>query len=668
MNYEKLLEPGRIGSMELRNRMIMPGMGTNLAAADGTVSDVIVNYYARRANGGVGMIITEVCCPDPLGRVIPGEIEATYDYFMPGLSRIPHAIHSGGAKACLQLAHGGCFASEHVTGEPPLTPSGVGTMLLPNENPRTMTVEQIHELVEKFAQAARRARDCGFDAVEIHGAHGYMPLQFLSPYTNRREDEYGGSLENRGRFALEIIKKIREYVGKDLNIIYRLSGEEYVPNGLTLEDACKFAKMAEEAGVDAINVSAGTWDSRMEDFFAVTMAGKSPEGLGLSNGVGISTWVPPNYTPRGTMVHLAAAVKKAVSIPVIAVCGISPEMGEEILDAKGADFIAIGRQTIADPDYPNKIKEGKAGEIRRCLRCNECLGDVMRNCGISCAINPEAGKEYEGYTTVKPAQKVKNIAVIGSGPAGMQAALTATERGHKVTLFEKNSDLGGALYYVSIPDFKQDYRDYTNQMIEAVKNCGAVIKTNTEATPELINQGGFDAVIVASGADPCVPAIPGTQGAKILDPLKVLDRKEETGKSVIVGGAGLVGCEVAMFLAELGKEVTMVDMCSSAAPDMTVFSKWVLESKLAELGVKVKVNHVITEMTDKSVTCEVDGNPVTFTADSVVCALGLKSCRSVLDELRANCKGVEIIPVGDVNKPRKIMQATHEGFHAARIL
>ncbi|MDD3167837.1 MAG: FAD-dependent oxidoreductase [Eubacteriales bacterium] len=666
MKYEKILEPGRIGSMELRNRMIMPGMGTNLAAADGTVSDVIVNYYARRANGGVGMIITEVCCPDPLGRVIPGEIEATYDYFMPGLSRIPHAIHSGGAKACLQLAHGGCFASEHVTGEPPLTPSGVGTMLLPDENPRTMTVEQIHELVDKYAQAARRARDCGFDAVEIHGAHGYMPLQFLSPYTNRREDAYGGSLENRARFPLEIIKKIREYVGTDLNIIYRLSGEEYVPDGLTIEDACQFAKMAQEAGVDAINVSAGTWDSRMEKYFSVMLEGKSAEGMGLSHGVGISTWVPPNYTPRGTMIHLAAAVKKAVSIPVIAVCGISPEMGEEILEGNNADFIAIGRQTIADPDYPNKIKEGKANEIRRCLRCNECLGDVMRNCGISCAINPEAGKEYEGYTTVKPAQTIKNIAIIGAGPAGMQAALTATERGHKVTLFEKNSELGGALYYVSIPDFKEDYKDYTKQMIEAVKRCGAVIKTGTEATPEIIRQGGFDTVIVASGAATYIPAIPGAQDAKILDPLKVLDSKESTGDTVIVCGAGLVGCEVAMFLAEQGKEVTMVDMLSSAAPDMTVFSKWVLEGKLAELGVKVKGNHKITEMTGESVSCDFEGNHAVFKADSVVCALGLKSCRSILEELRAGCKGVEIIPVGDVNKPRKIMQATHEGFHAAR--
>lgn len=666
MNYEYLLKPGMIGNMEVKNRMVMPGMGTNLAAADGTVSDVIVNYYARRANGGVGLIITEVCCPDPLGRVIPGEIEATYDYFMPGLSRIPHAVHSGGAKACLQLAHGGCFASEHVTGERPLTPSGVGTMLLPGENPRTMTIEEIQELIEKYGQAARRAKDCGFDAVEIHGAHGYMPLQFLSPYTNRRTDAYGGSLENRARFALEIIRKVKEYAGKDFNVIYRLSGEEYVPNGLTIEDACQFAKMAEAAGADAINVSAGTWDSRMENFTDVMTGKKSPDGMNLSQGVGISTWVPPNYTPRGNLAHLAAQVKKLVTIPVIAVCSITPEMGENILENNNADFIAMGRQTIADPDYPNKIKAGKANEIRRCLRCNECLGDVMRNCGISCAVNPEAGKEYEAYTQVSPALCPKNIAIIGSGPAGMQAALTAAERGHHVTLFEKNQALGGALYYVSLPDFKVDYRDYTNYMIEATKKCGAVIKTGVTVTPEIIKEGNFDAVIVATGAETFIPSIPGSDDSSIMDPLKVLDSKEKTGENVIVCGAGLVGCEVAMFLAEKGKNVTMVDMLSSAAPDLNVFTKWVLESKLAELGVQVKANHKIIEMTGSQVSCEYEGKHLTYQGDSVVCALGLKPSRGLVEELRVQCKGTDIILVGDVNKPRKIMQATHEGYHAAR--
>ena len=288
MNFDKILECGTIGNMELKNRMIMPGMGTNLAAKDGTVSDVIVNYYAKRANGGVGMIITEVCCPEPLGKVIPGEIEITDMSFMPGLSRIPHAVHSGGAKACLQLAHGGCFSSEAVTGEQPISPSGVGTMQLPNDTPREMSIEEIEELIEKYGRAAQRARQCGFDAVELHGAHGYMPLQFLSGYTNKRTDKYGGSLKNRARFALETIKSIKKHAGEDFNLIYRLSAYEDVPEGITIDQACTFAKWAEEAGADAIHVSAGTWDSRLDKYNAVMAGEESAEGKDLSKGVATS--------------------------------------------------------------------------------------------------------------------------------------------------------------------------------------------------------------------------------------------------------------------------------------------------------------------------------------------------------------------------------------------
>lgn len=667
MDFPKLLETGKIGNMELKNRMIMPGMGTNLATRDGSVSDIIVNYYARRANGGVGLIITEVCCPEPEGRVIPGEIEITNLSFMPGLSRIPHAIHSGGAKVCLQLAHGGCFASEFVTGKQPVSPSGVGTFQLPDDKPRAMTIEEIKELIEKYGLAAERARSCGFDAVELHGAHGYMPLQFLSAYTNRRTDEYGGSLENRARFALETIRSIKKHAGDDFPLIYRLSAEEDVPNGITLEEACTFAKWAEEAGADAIHVSAGTWDSRLEKYFAVMEGRESPEGKNLSSGVATSMWVPPNYTPRGSLVHLAAGVKKVVSIPVIAVCSITPEMGEEILEKGDADFISIGRQTIADPDYAAKIAAKEPEKIRRCLRCNECLGEVMRSNGISCAVNPEAGKEYESFVNVIPVtNKKRKIAIIGAGPAGMQAALTATYRGHDVTLFEKKDSLGGALYYVGIPDFKQDFRDYTKYLINATKNCGATIKTGVEVTVETIKKGNFDVVIVATGASTYIPPIPGSEDKSIYDPLDVLDGNIPPGKEIIVCGAGLVGCEVSMFLAEKGKNVVMLDMLPEIAPDMPIYTKWVLNSKLAELHIGVKTHHKITEMTGKHVKCINDGKELEYKGDAVICALGLKPNRTLLEELRGTLKDVEIIPVGDVNSPRKIIQATHEGFHAAR--
>lgn len=311
-------------------------------------------------------------------------------------------------------------------------------------------------------------------------------------------------------------------------------------------------------------------------------------------------------TPRGTLIKLAAAVKKAVSVPVIAVCSITPEMGEEILEKGDADFIAIGRQTIADPDYPDKIRLGKPETIRRCLRCNECLGEVMRSCGVSCAVNPEAGKEYEGFTEVHPATTKKKVAVIGGGPAGMQAAQIAVSRGHAVTLFEKNPELGGALYYVALPDFKLDYKDYKTYMVEATKNCGVTIRTSTEATIDMLK--GFDTVIVATGASTFKPGIKGVEDNAILDPLKVLDEEAPVvGENVIVCGAGLVGCEVAMVVAQKGKKVTMIDMLPDVAPDMALYTKWVLNSRLAELGIQVKVNHRIFEMTGKKVVCEFEG-------------------------------------------------------------
>ena len=365
--FNHLIQPIRIGSITIRNRMVQPGMGTNLAAADGTASDAIVDYYARRAQGGVGLIITEVCCPEPRGRVIPGELEISSLAFLPSLSRLANAAHAGGAKIALQLAHGGCFASQSVTGHQPISPSGVGTMLLPGDTPRAMTVEEIHELVEMYGQAALRARMAGFDAVEIHGAHGYMPLQFLSGYTNRRTDEYGGSFENRSRFALEVIAAIKRLAGPDFTVIYRLSAEEDAPGGVTLDEAVAFARLAEQAGVDALNISAGTWDSRMHDFFAVTGGQASADGKRLGQGVSIGMWVPPHYVPRGNLVELAATVKKAVKVPVIAVCGLTPLMAEEVIAKDKADLTAMGRQILADISrwrtggWLTPIKQGSNG-------------------------------------------------------------------------------------------------------------------------------------------------------------------------------------------------------------------------------------------------------------------------------------------------------------------
>ncbi len=662
-----LTQPTHIGNLYLRNRMVQPGMGTNLAAADGTVSDNIADYYATRAQGGVGLIITEVCTPEPRGRVIPGELEISGPAFIPGLARLATGAHAGGAKIALQLAHGGCFASQSVTGHQPISPSGVGTALLPGDTPRAMTLAEIGELIEAYGLAAQRARQAGFDAVEVHGAHGYMPLQFLSGYTNRRTDEYGGSFENRARFGLEVIGTIKRLAGADFPIIYRLSAEEDAPGGVTLREAIRFAELAQATGADAVHVTAGTWDSRMDTFGKVMQGLEPAAGKRLSEGVSIGMWVPPLYVPRGNLLPLAASVKEAVTIPVIAVCGLSPELGEQAIAEGKADLVSLGRQIIADPDYPNKVMAGKPEQIRRCVRCNECLGSVLSYRGLDCAVNAQAAKEHEPYGKLVPAARSRRVMVIGGGPGGMEAARVAAIRGHQVTLYEKEAHLGGMLRFSTVPEFKKDYQDFMDWQIGELDRQGVTVKTNSAVTKELVAAEMPEVVIVATGSHLVPPPIPGLDGPGFYDALGVLSGNVPAGRRVIVCGAGLSGSEVALYLAEsYQKEVLLVDQLPGAVPEVEIFTQWVVLSRLLEDGVELRLNHRIQQLTPTSALCVHEGAEVTLEADAVVVALGIKSDNALLEALRTALPTTEVIPVGDVVKPRKVMQAIHEGYHAGR--
>ncbi len=665
MNYENLMEPVEIGNMKLRNRTVMPGMGTNLASYDGTVSDIIVDYYGRRANGGTGLIITEVCAPEAEGRVIPGELEITGLGYLPGLSRLVAAAHSGGSKIALQLAHGGCFASEQVTGVKPKTPSGVGTALLPEDEPREMTKEEIHDLINNYGKAGKLAKMAGFDAVELHGAHGYMPLQFLSGYTNRRTDEYGGSLENRARFPLEVIKAIKEQAGSDFPIIYRLSCEEDVPRGLTPDEAVKFSVWAEEAGVDALNISVGTWDTRMSDFQQIMTGQASPEGKKTSEGVSIGSWVPPIYVPRGNLISYAEKVKQQVSVPVITAGSISPELAEETIKDNKADLACMGRQLIADPDYPNKLREEKPEEIRRCVRCNECLGAVLSYRGLDCAVNAEAGKEHETFVKSMPSNNKKKIFIAGGGPAGMEAAIKASSRGHDVTLYEQEEELGGMLRYLSIPEFKKDYLDFMNWQISELYRKEVKVELGTSLTSEIIRNESPDTVIVATGAKTSTPNIEGITETPIHNPLEVLDGKIPQGNRVVVCGGGLVGAEVAMHLTmEHDKQVVMLEQQSNVVPELEIFSQWVVQSQLVELGIEIKVDHCIEKISEQGIMCTNGTEATEISADDVVVALGMKPEITLLNEIEK--ENIEVISVGDAVEPRKVIHAIHEGYHVGR--
>lgn len=667
--FEHLLQPIQIGRLRLRNRLVQPAMGTNLAAADGTVSDNIAAYYARRAEGGVGLIITEVCTPEPRGRVIPGELEISSYAFLPGLARLATGAHAGGAKIALQLAHGGCFASQSVTGSQPISPSGVGTGLLPNDRPRAMELDEIYQLIEAYGTAAQRARIAGFDAVEIHGAHGYLPLQFLSGYTNHRTDEFGGSFENRARFGLEVIRAVKRLAGADFPVIYRLSAEEDAPGGVTLPEAVRFAELAQAAGADAIHVSAGTWDSRLATFGRVMQGLEPAPGRRLSEGVSIGMWVPPLYVPRGNLVPLAAAVKEAISVPVIAVCGLSPELAEQVIAEGKADLVALGRQMIADPDYPRKVLAGKPETIRRCVRCNECLGSVLSYRGLDCAVNAEAGKEHEPYGQLKPATRPRRVMVIGGGPGGMEAARVAAQRGHQVELYEQAAELGGMLRYAAIPDFKRDYRDFLAWQIRELERQGVTIHTGVTVTPALVQQLAPEVVIVATGARPTRPPLDGAETPGLYTAINVLAGQIPPGERILVCGAGLIGAEVALYLAASHhKKVVLLDQLPGIVPEVEIFTQWVIQSRLAELGVEVQLNHCIQGLTATSVRCTAGEAETVLTGDAVVLALGLQADTQLLEALQALKLPAEIIAIGDVVQPRKVLQAVHEGYHAARRL
>ena len=415
MSYKNLSKPGQIGNMWIRNRMIMPAMETWSATPDGAVTDSTVAHYASRANGGVGLIITEMANPTPGCVTFPGELDISEDKFMPGMSRIADAIHAGGAKACLQLCHGGVFAHGGASKEPAFTPSGIGTFSLPDENLKEMTKEDIKQVVEDYAKAALRAKAIGFDAIELHCGHGYLQVEFLSAFYNKRTDEYGGSVYNRTRFSLEIIEKIQEYCGKKFPILFKLSAEDFVKDGITLDQSIEICKYLEQAGVAAITITGGTLDSRYQDYENV-MLGKEEideENMQLQRGIGCATWIPSTYCPRNIYTDNAAEIKKHVNIPIIAICAVTPDKAEEMIASGEADFAAIGRQILADPDYPTKVMEDRIEDMRQCLRCNECLGGGNKNRTLHCAVNPNLGNDGQINTTILvEAKDKKRVAVV----------------------------------------------------------------------------------------------------------------------------------------------------------------------------------------------------------------------------------------------------------------
>lgn len=636
-----LTSPIMIGNLQLRNRMIMAPMVTNYAYGDGSVTDRLVAYHEERARGGVGMIIVEASYVHPSGKGFKNQLGIYSDRLIPGLRRLVEAVHAQGAKIAIQLYHGGRQAKSAVTGQPLLAPSPIPDPTI-GETPRELTKEEIGQLVEAFAAAAQRARRAGFDAVEIHGAHGYLINEFLSPYSNKRTDEYGGPLENRMRFPMEVVRAVRRAVGVEYPIIYRLSADEKVPGGLTLEETKIFARRLEQEGINALHISAGVYET--------------------------ASWIiQPMYLPRGCLADLAQGIKSEVKIPVIAVGRINdPEMAESILAAGKADLISFGRELLTDPEMPRKVVEGRLDEVRHCIACCQaCIDELFLDHAIGCTVNARTG--FERDFPLDKASRPRKVLVVGGGPAGMEVARVAALRGHQVTLWEKEGELGGQLPLASASPQKGEIATFREYLVGQMAKLKIEVQLNKEATLESIRQEKPDIVVLATGARPATLDIPGAQGHKVVTSWDVLGGRAQAGNNVAVIGGGLVGCEVAEYLAEKGHKVTILEMLPEVAGDIGPLVAPLLLDRLKKQGIQIITGAEVTAIQSDRVTYKRNGLEESLTGvDTVVLAAGSRANDTLAHEMEGS--GIEYYVIGDAISPRRITQAVYEAMRVGHEL
>jgi 2,4-dienoyl-CoA reductase-like NADH-dependent reductase (Old Yellow Enzyme family)/thioredoxin reductase len=648
MDTRVLFKPGKIGKLEIRNRLVMAPMATNFATIDGQVTSELIDYYVERAKGGVGLIIVEVTRAETKmqsASITGANLQLDTHSHIIGMSQLTDAVHEYGAKIFLQLTLGqGSYAPPELypKGALPNAVSEAFPPSHPDQAVHVLTAQEIEQLIEAFAEAAQRAKLAGFDGIDTNGHGMYLLSQFMSPYTNKRTDKYGDPTA----VPLELIKAVRDKVGGDFPFSFRFNIDEFLEGGRTLEQSKVEAKLFEEAGIDVILMSGGN--------FWVT------------GGACHST--PPMSYPQGYLRPLAKAMKEAVNIPLIITGKIlDPLIAAEILDSGEADFIGLARALIADPDWPNKVAEGRLEDIKPCIAdMDGCLERMANFKKVRCSVNARTGRERE--YKIEPAAKPKKVLVIGGGPGGMEAARVAALRGHDVTLYEKGDRLGGRMILAGMIPHKDDINRLTRYLTTQVNKLGVKVFLGKEATPELVEASQPEAVIVATGARPLIPKITGINGPNVFIADDIIQEKAEVaGENIAVAGGGFVGLDTAMFLAEKKKKkVTVVEQFTFEEVGITPYSMNYMDwfTRLDKLGVKLMPETKIEGITSQSVLAtDKKGKKSTIKADSVVLAMGGTPNKELVEALKE--RSLKVYAVGDCLEAGKIINAIAGGFRTA---
>ena len=629
----------KLGKIEVRNRIVLAPMCMGLYNPDGNITKETIPYIEARARGGVGLVISQASRTTEYQKF--PQIGSYDDRFIPSLREYAEPAHRYGAKILLQITASG--------GADPLGSYAPSAIDIPwySVLPKELTKEQINEIIDDFLQAALRAKRAGMDGVELHGAYGYLVAEFISPFSNRRKDEYGDDFEGRMRVAVEIVRGIRRVCGNDFPVGFKFNAYEDVPRGIDPKLGVKIASKMIDEGVVYIH--------------PVSMA-SSLATLGLSKYPAM----PILYHPQDVTIPLTEFVKRnAGDIPVIAAGGIKdPVFAESIVASGKADMVALGRALLADPYWVNNAMAGK--RVRPCIRCNVCHYEAIAKVnGIVCTVNPYLMRELE--EPVKPAERPKNVMVVGGGPAGVTAAVVASHRGHEVTVYEKAEKLGGLLIAASWPAFKADVLDLLNYLREEVADSNVDVRTGCEVTPEKVRDFAPSSLVIAVGASPIIPRIEGLENANTLAVEQALLRHDLVGKEPVIVGGGVTGCETALYLSQQGRKVTIVEKLLELMPLEEIGYKYktsVITKMLKDAGVRAFLNSEVVEVGQSTAVIRFGRTTVEIPADTVVLSAGLAPDNRLVESLKASCS--ESYVIGDCASPRRILEAIYEGDNVGR--